>query len=345
MKHGEARSRIVMTFIASWIGVSAIRAEAQEIYPPLDNPKLHFENDGVPDPRPVGLPGPYSPWRVAQWAKSEALNPEDLRRRQNVGQDPTFGLPIVSDSTSDGESTVSVYRNGHELVYELESHDGIWQPGGSSNLFLTASPLTNNATFDARINYDFDAKLSRVQIRSNRSGALSNGQVLAHVFTGFTLNARDSQNVWQYNLFLQVGHAASRQEKSGFFSCQINESKKNITFGYGANLEEGLSLRFASDKGRLHHLHFVLNDYLCNILSSVPHCRDEHGRQVSMPFPASIRDLHNWKLGGIYLGLETHNRDVRPGAVDHRAMGEVAVAFQIANLQVVRMPEVPAQCH
>jgi hypothetical protein len=313
--------------LAAWLVTPLSQPHAQDIYPPLDSPKLRFENSGVPDSRAPALPGIGSPWRVAQWAKSEALNPSDLRHHDDALRDPLLGNPEASDATSDGQSALAIYRSSAGYVFELRSQNGIRQPGGSSNLFLTASPLTQNAAFDQAITYDVDAKLSEATASYNTPNARVNADVMAHVFTGFTLNMHGVAGAPNYDVFLQIGHSATRQEPSGFFTCQVSKGGQGITVGFGVNPTGAQWLDYTSDRGRLRHLHYVLNDYLREMLARTPNCRDTNGTETKIPFPAVARDLPNWKLGGIYLGLETHNRDLRPVATNHDVQGQIAVAF------------------
>jgi hypothetical protein len=209
---------------------------------------------------------------------------------------------------------------------------------------LTASPIVQNATFDALINYDLDAKLSEALISYNTPKAQAQAGVLGHVFTGFTLNMHGVAGSPNYAVFLQVVQSAGRPEPSAFFSCKIAKNDRSITIGFGVTPSKSQWLSFAPDHGGLHHLHYVLNDYLCDMLSRTPHCQDTSGAQTDIPFPAGARNLRDWTLGGIYLGLETHNRDMRPEAKDHSAQGTVAIGFQIANLHVTRNPGEPAVC-
>jgi hypothetical protein len=322
--------------LTAWLAIPFSQVRAQEIYPPLDSPKLRFESSGVPDTRVPALPGLSSPWRVAQWAKSEALDPSELRHRDNARRDPTLGDPVASEVTPDGQSALAIYRSNAGYIYELRSQNGIRQPGGSSNLFLTASPLTPNATFDSVISYDLDATLSEATATYKTPEGKEKADVMAHVFTGFTLNMHGVAGSPNYDVFLQIGHSSTRQEPSGFFECQIAKQGQTITVGFGANPLGAQRLEFASDHGGLHHLHYVINDYLRNMLARTPSCRDANGAQSKTSFSAAAHDVRNWKLGGIYLGLETHNRDARPEATDHEVHGAVTVAFQIANLHVKR---------
>jgi hypothetical protein len=330
---------IFAVLLAASVVIPLSHPRAQDIYPPLTNLKLRFENSGVPDPRASPLLGLISPWRVAQWAKSEALNPIDLRHHDDAPRDPVLGDPEASVVTSDGQSAVLIYRSSAGYVYELRSENGIRQPGGSSNLFLTASPITQEATFDKAIIYDVDAKLLEAVASYDKPNAWVNANVMAHVFTGFTLNMHGVAGSPNYDVFLQIGHSSTRVEPSGFFTCNVRKTGQSITIGFGANPLGMQWLDFTSDHGGLHHLHYVINDFLSDMLARVPHCRDSGRGETNIPFPEAAHILRNWKLGGIYLGLETHNRDVRSTAPEHDVQGRIAVAFQIANLHVRRVSE------
>jgi hypothetical protein len=334
---------ITLILLVSLLVIPVRQSRAQDVYPPLDSPKLRFENSGVRDQRAPSLPGLDSPWRVAQWAKSQALNPNDLRRHDDLLRDPMLGGPELSDATPDGQSTVLIYRTSAGYVFELRSQNGVRQAGGSSNLFLTASPITQDVTFDNIINYDVDAKLSEATASYNTPYARANADVLAHVFTGFTLNMHGVVGSPNYDIFLQIGHSGTREEPSGFFSCQVGKLGSTVSVGFGANRRDAQWLDYKSDRGTLHHLHYTINDYLQDMLARIPSCQSVDGAKISIPFSDAAHNLRNWKLGGIYLGLETHNRDVRPTATNHDAQGGITVALQIANLHVRQVAGPPAK--
>ncbi len=316
----------------------AAAAPAQQLYPPLDNPKLRFENGGVATPSLPDLPGQASAWRIAQWAKAQGLNPQALRPDPSAPADPRLGHPILSVRTPDGESALAIFQGQYGYVYELKSRGGIRQPGGSSNLFLTASPLMQNATMNAETDYDVDEKIIQAQISYKTPQAKARGDVLAHVFTGFTLSLHGANGTPNYNVFLQIAQSASRKEQSGFFLCTFDPVHNNVVLGFGMTPGAGEVLPFQAAHGPLRHLHYVLNDYLCAMLAQTPHCQDGTGASRAMAFAPMARDLANWRLGGIYIGLETHDRDMRPMAQDHAVQGHVAVSVQIANLHVTRYP-------
>jgi hypothetical protein len=336
-------SRHLAVSLVAWLVIPLWQPHAQDIYPLLDSPKLRFQNSGVLDSRVPALPGLSSPWLVSQWGKTEALNPGDLRHHDDAHRDPMLGNSEASNATPDGQSALAIYRSQAGYVYELRSENGIRQQGGSSNLFLAASPVSQSVSFDNAITYDLDAKLSEATAFYNTPDTRVHADVMAQVFTGFTLNLHGVVGSPNYDVFLQIAHSTTRQEPSGFFTCQVGKSGQNITVGFGSVPLGAQWLDYTSDHGSLHHLHYVLNDYLRDMLARTPTCQDIDGGKTSILFPEAARNLRNWKLGGIYLGLETHNRDLRPAATDHAVRGRIAVAFQVANLHVRRASEKPTE--
>jgi hypothetical protein len=320
------------------------QGNAQSIYQPLVGPKLLFENNGIPDSPDLTHSVSTGSWRVAQWAKTEPLDARDFRRHEEARRDPILGAPELSVWTSDQQSALAVYRYHDSYIYELRAKDGIMQSGGSSNLFLTASPVVANATFNTALHYDLDAKLSDAAASYRTHEAQRRGLVLAHVFSGFTLRLRDVPGSPAYNVFLQIAHSGSRHERGGIFNCSIGDGGRFLTIGYGGVLPGAPWLEFTPDQRPPHHLHYELADYLCDLLTYTPQCMTKEGKRVEVPFPDRARELGNWTLGGIYVGIETHNMDKRRDAVDQSAQGSVSVALQLANLSVTRDPEKRAAC-
>ncbi|EQD37857.1 hypothetical protein B2A_11744 [mine drainage metagenome] len=51
-----------------------------------------------------------------------------------------------------------------------------------------------------------------------------------------------------------------------------------------------------------------------------------------------MKNLKNWTLNSMYVGLETENRDYRPGVRDHQPQGSVEAALQLSDLSVIAEP-------
>ena len=277
----------------AWLtSLLALGGLSPSLYPALDTAKLRFENNGVPTPGVPRLPGPSSPWRIAQWLKPEALDPARFGPASAPVPGPAPGTPVASVATDDGQSAVGVYRAADGLIVRLRARDGQHNAGGSSNLFLTASPLTTAARFDRVITYTLRARLAEATLAASPR-QIADATVLAHVFTGFTVHLHGVLGAPDYDLFLQIAHANSRRENAGYFRCTIGKHGRVVTLGWGGTLPNDPVLPFRADHGPLHPLRYVLNDYLHAVLATPPPCG---------AFAKAALDPARWRLGGIYLG-------------------------------------------
>jgi hypothetical protein len=75
--------------------------------------------------------------------------------------------------------------------------------------------------------------------------------------------------------------------------------------------------------------------FLRRVLAHAPMYRKPNGVMHQLVYSDQAKNLKNWTINSMYIGLETENRDFRPGVTDHRAQGTVSVALQVENLSVM----------
>ena len=97
----------------------------------------------------------------------------------------------------------------------------------------------------------------------------------------------------------------------------------------------GCPLPFRAQRGSLRHLHYDLTVSLRQALSHAPIYRKPDGAMHRFVYTHQAKNLKDWTINSMYVGLETENRDFRHGARNHRPQGTVSVALQVANLRVM----------
>jgi hypothetical protein len=284
------------------------------------------------------MPFAHSDWVVTQWNQTSYLNAEELRPGNSETRDPHLGVAKFSFTTPDHHSHVWIYQDQHSSawVYELDERGGTLTPAGGSNLFLSSSALSDNFTLDKEIDYQVDAKISHASIAYFTPAAKTSGVVLAQVFTGFGAIFRDPRTGKQQHIFLQIPMSNSRDKELSAFRMCVPDNSNGYNLLYSGAVDSSQTLAFKTDREALHPLHYILNRYVADMVATPFTCR---GRLL--PWLAEARDLKNWHLGEIYIGLEIEAADVRPAAANHAPQGEVEVAMRIANLRVMRNPDRP----
>ena len=313
----------------------AVKAQVQSVFPDLGlaAARLRFETGKVIDNLPQifpgipDIPGEASAWEVAQWNKHELLRPDDMRRNDPRYADRLLGVPLYTFDTADHELRLSIFvaSNG-TAVYELAAADGSLTPIGGSNLLLAAKVSRPDLTFDRVINYALDLKLSTAVIRASPS-AVRSGAVLVQTLSGFTVLFVSPETNETISVFLQIDHGSSQASEGDYRGCYPDGNNQDIVFGYSAHGH--YRMPFRPNPETPVHATYNLNDVLCQMLKAPIICRFADGTTKPLQFPAAARSFKNWRLTSMYVGLETENRDVRPGAATNSIQGEVQVALQI----------------
>jgi hypothetical protein len=315
--------------------------------PGLTNPRMKFNTGkvvkGTPQFSPLlpNIRGPLSGWCVWMAHRSEYLNGSEMVRNDEKLKDARFGPAAYAFIAPNHNSRLAIYRNhtAHRWVYDLFERNGPLDPDGGANLFLMANARSGHFTMNHPVVYNLRAKISQAHIRYYNSSAEKSGAVLAQVFSGFILKFHSRNPRQRITLFMQIHMADSRpwMGTTGEITdeqCTWNPAGAVLI----ADLAPpgGYPFHFRPDGGPLHHLHYLLNGFLSKILAAPPPlCRRTDGSVHHLKFTNRMKNLKNWTLNSMYVGLETENRDYRPGVRDHQPQGTVSVGLQVSDLSVV----------
>ncbi len=296
------------------------------------------------------IPGPLSGWTVTMWHRREVLNARELIRNDRRLRDPRLGVPRYAFITPNHKTHLAIYRDhkAHRWVYELFEKDGRLLPNGGSNLFLSARARGGPFTMNHPIIYKLWAKISQAHIKYFNASAEKSGAVLAQVFSGFILSVRSPDPAHRLTLYLQVPLADSRGGQFGSPACggPGGISYQNCVSGKNGTViieniapPGGCPLPFQPQRGPLRHFHYRLNDFLHTVLTHPPRFRNVHGHWRRFMYTLQDKQLKNWTLDSMYVGLETENKDFRTGVTNHRPQGTVSVALQVANVRVLEQSQ------
>ncbi|MGC9261647.1 MAG: hypothetical protein ACP5I8_16405 [Phycisphaerae bacterium] len=313
------------------------------------NPRMNFNLgtrvNGVDiagiSPYLPAIPGPLSGWTVTMWHRREILNARELVRNDRNLRDSRLGIPAYAFTTPNHKSHLAIYRDHktHRWVYELFEKDGPLLPNGGANLFLSAKPIGGGITMNHHLVYNFWAKIAQARIHYYNTTAEKSGAVLAQVFSGFILKFHSRNPGHRITLFMQIHLADSRNwmgRTGGITDEQGAWTPAGAVLDFDLAPPGGYPFRFRSDRGPLHYLRYNLGLFLREVLAAKPPpCRQAGGTYYRLRFAGQVQNLKNWRLTSMYVGLETENRDYRPGARDHRPQGSVSVALQLAGLSVI----------
>ena len=351
-----ALAGVVGTILGITAYAHAAAAPWQSVFPNpgLTNPRMNFnlgtriKGVDIPGNSPYlpAIPGPLSGWTVTMWHRHETLNARELLRHDRALCDPRLGVPTYAFITPDHNTHLAIYRDhkARRWVYELFEKNGMLLPNGGSNLFLSASAKGGSLAMNHPVVYNLWAKLSQAHIKYYNAGAEKSGAVLAQVFTGFIFSMRSPHPADQITLFLQLPLADSRDDTlggkpldgTGGVTYQHCDSGKNGTVIIeNITPRGGCPLLFRAQRGPLRHLHYRLDKFLSAVLAHPPMFRNSLGNTQRLAYSNQARNLKNWTLDSMYVGLETQNRDYRPGVTNHAPQGTVSVALQVANLSVM----------
>ena len=291
--------------------------------PGLANPRMQFNTGGVVDGNPElsptlpDMPGPLSGWFVATWHRSEILNANEMVTNDPSVSDPTLGSAAYAFTTPNQNAQLAIYRDAanNQWVYNLFERNGILTSSGGANLFLEVPNNSANVAMNNPVFYSLYAKISEASVTYDSSAAMTNGAVLAQVFSGFIL--KDSSQ--GLTAFMQIHMADSRSgygTKGGITDLQ----QSGNTYIVDIAPPGGDPFAFQTDNGPLHYLFYQLNPFFSEFLAA-----ESFGSAASNPA--------NWSLNSMYVGLETEN-SISGGA----AQGSVSVGLQIAGLNVYAAP-------
>ncbi len=335
-------------------------ADSQDVFPPLgpEVPRLRFHTGAAANNRPEiapdlpDYPGQPSDWVVVQWQHQQVLTSGALTRNDLAAADRRLGPATYSFTAADGHSHLWIYAhaNGREPIYDLFERDGDLREAGGQNLFLAADATSGGIPLDQAIDYRLEAKISQASVAYANPTARASGAVLAQVFTGFVVQYPDRQSGKPSTIFLQIPHASSRNQPGQhvpreYRSCHASGGAKTII--YGADQSDESSLPFAAATGPLAHLHYSVNQYLCALVKRPIICPSTEGGQTPLKLLDGLSSFHDWTIRGIYVGLETQNRDLRAPSPVATPQGSVSVGLQISALHVLQHPDrpfTPADC-
>ncbi len=193
--------------------------------------------------------------------------------------------------------------------------------------------------------YQLRAKISQAHIQYYNSDAKANGAVLAQVFSGFILQCHSTNPRKRITFFLQIPLCDSREGRTrgtgGITYSHCVRGADGSVIIENITPAGGYPLPFHSQRGPLRHLTYKLNGFLRQVLAHPPTFRESNGAVHRLVYTAREKNLKNWTLNSMYVGLETENRDFRPSSPNHAPQGTVTVALQLAGLSVIS--EAPPQ--
>lgn len=294
--------------------------------------RFHMGQSGPQGPviSPVlpDIPGSASAWYVTQWQQRYLLMPDKMTTNDPVTHDPRFGSALYAFTTP--LSHLWIYQDpaSGDFVYDLYQQDGYQRNGGGTNLYLSANAVEANATFDHRIDYLLDARMSAARATYDTAQAKQAATVIGFAASEFGVLFHDPMTNKNTFVFMGIPISSSRAHDP---SDRVCLGEGHHTLIYGRVLRGDPRLPFAPDSGPLHHLSYNLNDYLCDMASKPFPCADGE-----LSLPDSARDMSNWRLTGMFIGLESSIQDLRSRSTNVRSQGSLRVGLDVANVKVLR---------
>lgn len=339
----RAMTKIAPRAAALSVVFIATAASAQQVdllpEPGMPNPKFQFQTGKVVANKPEissvapAIPGATSAWRIGQWHKSEYLAPTEMKS-------PRSDL-FVWD-TPNGNSRVQAQKVSGKWVYQLVSRNGALTPSGGANVFLTAD-ATANATLDRPITLSFDGRLSESSVSYSNPAARENGAVLAQVFAGFWLHFKRPSTGEVMPVALQVEYARSQDRRVDYRACALRPNgPPRIVFG--RSLPGEARFAFGQDGQRVQSIKTDINRYLCDLIAQDLQCRGK-GQRQQFGWDAEARDLRNWTLKSVYIGVETQNQDERSGSTNASPQGQVTAGLELSGLRLTEDPSGNFSCN
>ena len=295
------------------------------------SPELRFHEGLIANNQPLidtalpNVPGPVSGWELTQWNHDVYLRPADLRTLWSSA----YGL-YYEAAAADGESSLLIRNEAAEprLVFTLMNSNGTVTSGGGRSLYLSANTLPGvNSGFDHEIDLSMDARIAAASVTYTTPTAKVTGAVLAMAYTGIGLMFTDPATRAQQFIFMQVG--LTQSGVTSVTSGTICSGSSVIL--YAPPVAANQQLPFKTDTGALHHLTYNLTAAVQSLVGNPAPCGV--GKHSWTP---NMLNLANWKLTGTYMGSETENTDLRPGAVTNKAQGQVFLTLDLANFSIRR---------
>lgn len=303
--------------------------EMEDLFTPLQQAsrRLRFHAGDVgPDGQPLLLPklpkmsGPESSWHLIQWQHPSYLMPDALK--------PTSrGSRRWQVETPDGHSAVRIERHGKEHAYALRQENGSVADGGGTNLFLATNVTAASTDFGMPVELRLTARLSEATISYDTPAAETTGAVQAMAFVGMGLmfQGGDPATPDQF-VFMQVPITVSRPVPPGpGIVCSLSDGAPNLLYAPDAG-----SIPFRPQADAWSRC-YDLTGFVTTMLSEPYPC----GGKL-MQWHEAQKDPATWRLTGLYVGLELHNRDTRTGAASAAPQGQVAATLEIRELSVRR---------
>ena len=304
-----------------------------DLVPPLasSSAQLRFHEGLIANNQPLidtvlpAVPGPVSSWTLAQWNHDVYLRPANLRSLWSLGMGSYYEA-----MASDGETTLLIRHETTEpgFVFSLSNSNGTVTSGGGRALYLSANTLPGvNAGFDQEIDLSLDARVANATVSYTTPTAKATGAVLAMAYTGIGLMFTDPVTRAQQFIFMQVG--LTQSGATSVTSGTICSGSTVILFAPPVAAAE--QLPFKTDTGALHHLTYNLTAAVQELVANPTPCG-----AGTHSWTTNMLNLANWRLTGTYVGSETENTDLRPGAVTSKSQGNVAITLDLADFTITR---------
>lgn len=290
-------------------------------------PRLHFHAGMIgPDGQPLllptlpAIPGPASPWYVAQWQQASYLTPESMQTPPQSAGHWRFDVP-------DGHSSVAIDQFQGGYAYTLSEADGKLTGGGGANLFLATNVLPGVTDFGAPVVLSFQVRLTDATISYTTSTAEETGAVQAMAFVGLGLMFHGATADLDRFIFMQVPITVSRQVPSGpGIICALVNDQPNLLYAPAVSSLPFRIQSAATDR------RYDLSALVRTMLSAPYPCGGQ-----TLAWPQAQQDPASWSLTGLYVGLETQNQDTRAGAASSAPQGHASAGIQISGLSVRRL--------
>lgn len=333
-RHRGARLAESILVLASLVGLGA-GPQTQNLLPPLGPaiPRLRFHTGHVTANQPEissalpDIPGKASPWFVAQWNGNDVLEPDHMMR--GGSSDPLLGRPEYAFTSAGGSRSLAIYPRTGSPVFRLSAINGELVPGGGSDLFLTTDVPNGGLMIGPDLIFYLRARLAKASISYATPSAEQTGAVLGMAFAGFVVSFRSPVLGKPSTLFLQIPLATSRGKTTEYRTCSSSRSGA-MTLLFSGQLLGDPRLPFRDDVGELRSLHYSLNDYLLSLVDKPLDCVQPGGKRTVI----SLNRVSAWRIRGVYIGLETENRDLRPNSSTRGPQGRVAMSLDLSEVSL-----------
>ena len=301
-----------------------------DLIPPLSSSSSQitfYNTDNSVNPARPNVPGPPSPWGVAQFNHDDYLTPRGVK---------TYGSgssAVYAEISPDQESELIIRGNGGSgRVFSLYDADGTVTSDGGRSLYLVA-PVTGDvdAHFDREIDLSEDARVYWADVGYATDTAERTGAVLGFAYSTIGLYFHDPAGLdADQFVFMQVGLTFSSDRYTtsvATYACNAG----GIPIIYSPALSPGQRLPFRSSNGPFTHLTYNLTAFLRSMVNASHPC----GGTGASVWDQAHRTLTNWRVSGFNWGSETENTDGRATASTSQPQGHVQLGISMANVTVV----------